>query len=82
MKLIVFFFIIFLINENNTSELNLIPDELITNIKISKLENTLIKEKSIIFTNNTLFPNFKFFKIDFSSILDISDKNIFSFIKI
>ena len=81
MKLIVFFFLIFLINENNTSELSLIPDELITKIKIFKLEDTLIKDNSIIFTNN-IFPNFKFFKIDFSSIMDISEENIFSFVKI
>jgi len=60
---------------------SLISNEYIEEIKISKLENTKIKNQSIIYTNEH-YPTFKFFKIDFNSISDLTDKNIFSFIKI
>ena len=75
----ILFFIIFLINEINTSVL--LSDDLITEINLSKLNYTFIKQKSKIFTNKT-YQNFKFFKIDFTSIDEITEQNIFSFIKI
>ena len=58
-----------------------IPEEYITTIKIPKLENNIIKDQSSIFTKDK-YLNFKFFKIDFSSLDDATEENNFSFIKI
>ena len=76
---IILLFIYFLITKYYSLEL--ISDDLITQIQISKLENAQIKSQSKIFTNN-IYENFKFFKIDFNSIAGITEDNLFSFIKI
>ena len=60
---------------------SLIPNEYIEEIKISKLENTKINQQSTIYTNEK-YPTFKFFRVDLNSIPDLTDINIFSFIKI
>ena len=58
-----------------------IPNECIEEIKISKLENTKIKQQSTIYTDEN-YSTIKFFKIDLNSIPDLTDAKIFSFIKI
>ena len=78
-KYIIFLFLSFLINEYYSSEQ--ISEDLITEIKISNLENNQIKGQSKIYTNE-IYQTFKFFKIDFSSINEMAEENIFSFIKI
>ena len=50
-------------------------------IKITKLGNIKIQKQSTIYTNEH-YPTFKFFKVDLNSIPDLTDINIFSFIKI
>ena len=58
-----------------------ISEEYITPIKISKLENKIIKDESSIFSSDK-YSTFKFFKIDFSSLDEATEENHFSFIKI
>ena len=62
-------------------ESSLIPNEFIEEIKITKLGNIKIQKQSTIYTNEH-YPTFKFFKVDLNSIPDLTDINIFSFIKI
>ena len=77
--LILIFFISLLITKCSLTEL--ISEDLITQIQISKLENNQIKSQSKIFTDS-IYENFKFFKINFNSIDGLTQDNIFSFIKI
>ena len=63
------------------SSLSEIPENLITTITIPEFKNLIITNESHIFTND-IFTSHKFFKIDFSSIKDLSEENHFSFIKI
>ena len=58
-----------------------IPENLITTITLSELKNKTIEGESEVFTNEN-FPSHKFFKIDYSSIKDLTKENHFSFIKI
>ena len=75
----ILFFIYLLLKEYNSSIL--LSDELIEHIQISKLENTQINGQSKIFTDK-IYSSIKFFKIDFTSINELTEENIFSFIKI
>ena len=76
-----FLFILFFIIEKNKASSSPILDESITTIELKELENKVIKDESKIFTNEK-FSTFKFYKIDLSSLTDVSEENYFSFIKI
>ena len=80
-RLLFVFYILSIFLPVSRSSLSNIPEDLITTIKISELKNTTIKGESKIYTNN-IFPVYRFFKIDFSSITDLSEDNNFSFLKI
>ena len=73
-RLLFVFYILSIFLPVSSSSLSNIPEDLITTIKLSELKNTTIKGESKIYTNN-IFPVYKFFKIDFSSITDLSEDN-------
>ena len=73
---ILFFFLII-----SCSSLSTIPEDLITNLKITEFKNITISGESEIFTNEN-FPSHKFFKVDFSSINDLSEQKHFSFLRL
>ena len=75
------FYILFIFLGICTSALSPIPDDLITNLEVTEFKNISISGESQIFTNQN-FPSHKFFKINFLSIKDLSEKKHFSFIKI
>ena len=75
------FYIILFISKICLSSTSPIPENLITTITLSELKNETITDESEVFTNEN-FNSHKFFKIDFSSIKDLSKENHFSFIKI
>ena len=64
-----------------SSSLSEIPNELITNLEITLFQNITLSGESQIYTNEN-FTSHKFFKIDFSSIIDLPEKKHFSFIRI
>ena len=75
------FYIILFVSKICTFSAAPIPENLITTITLSELKNNTIEGESEVFTNEN-FPSHKFFKIDYSSIKDLSKENHFSFIKI
>ena len=75
------FYICFILTEICLSSVSPIPENLINTIEITEFKNTTISGESEIFTNE-IFPSHKFFKLDYSSIKDLSEENHFSFIKL
>ena len=75
------FYIYIILIEICLSSISPIPENLINNIEITEFKNTTISGDSEIFTNEN-FPSHKFFKLDYSSIKDLSEENHFSFIKL
>ena len=75
------FYIFFILLKISFSALSTIPENLITSVKISEFKNMSYTGESEIFTNEN-YPSIKFFKIDFSSLKDLSEENHFSFIKL
>ena len=75
------FYIFVILLKISFSALSTIPENLITSVKISEFKNMSYTGESEIFTNEN-YPSIKFFKIDFSSLKDLSEENHFSFIKL